>query len=61
MILVVDDLLQTVFPTRVLQVGVRTIFVQEEPRDLQCWTTMILAICVVEDVPIHLDIQTLAF
>ena len=49
-----------VFPTRGLRVGVRTKFVQEEPLGLRCWTK-ILATCVVEEVPIYVDILTLEF
>ena len=51
---------RTVFPTRALQVDVRTGFVQEETQDLQC-LTMILASCVVEDENLKLDILTLEF
>ena len=54
------ELPRTVFPTRDQQIDVRINFVQEEPLDLQC-LTMILAICVVEDVSIYLDILTLEF
>ena len=54
------ELLRTVFPTRGLQVDVRTNFVQAEPVDLQC-LTMIWAICVVEDVSISLDTLTSEF
>ena len=39
---------------------VRTSFVREEPLGLRC-LTKVLATCVVEDVSIHLDIQTLEF
>ena len=49
-----------VFPTRGLQVGVRTHFVQGEPQDLQC-LIKISAICVVEDVSKYPDILTLEF
>ena len=51
---------QHFFPTRVLQAGVRTNFVREEPLGLRC-LTKVLAICVVEDVSINLDILTLEF
>ena len=51
---------RTVFPTKIEQVDVRLNFVQEEPMDLQC-LTMILVICVENDVSIFLDILTLEF
>ena len=51
------ELLQTVSPTRVQKVGVRTHSVQEEP-----WSwSMIWAIHVVEDVSICQDILTMVF
>ena len=46
------------FPTRVLRVGVRISFVQEEQRDPQCIPTT-SAIYVLEDVSIHPDILIL--
>ena len=48
-------LFRIVFPTRVLRVGVRTNFVQEEQQDPQCIPTT-SAIYVLEDVSTHLDI-----
>ena len=54
------ELPQIVFPTRGQQLDVRTSFVREEPPGLRC-LTMIWAIYAVEDVSIHLDIQTVNF
>ena len=54
------EFLETVFSPTILLIGDRTNFVQEEPLDLQFFL-MILAICVVEDVSIRLDILTLEF
>ena len=51
---------RTVSPTRVLRVGVCINSVQEEQQDLQCILTT-SAICVLDDVSIHLDIATLEF
>ena len=51
---------QIVFPTRVLGVGVRTSFVQEEQQDLQC-TPMTSDIYVLEVVSIHPDIPISEF
>ena len=48
-------LFRTDFPTRVLRVGVRISFVQEEQQELQC-IPMTSAIYVLEDVSIHPDI-----
>ena len=48
-------LFRTVFPTRVLRVGVRIGFVQDERQEPQC-TPMTSAIYVLEDVSIHPDI-----
>ena len=45
-----------VFPTRVLRVGVRISFVQEEQRDLQC-ILMTSAIYVLEDVSMSNNIH----
>ena len=47
--------LRTVAPSSDQQVGVRKKFVREVPQDLHC-LTRISAICVVENVSIHLDI-----
>ena len=52
-----SELPRTAFLTRAQQLGVRTNFVQEEPLDLQCLTT-IWAIYVVDDVSTYLDILT---
>ena len=52
---------RTVFLARVQQVDVRIVFVQEEPLDLQCLTTIWAIFVVEEDVSIHLDILTLEF
>ena len=52
------ELSQTVFPTVGQQEGVRTNFVQEVPRDLQ-GLTISVAIHVVEDLSIKMDILTL--
>ena len=46
---------RTVFPTRVLRVGVRTSFVQEEQQDPR-WIPATSAIYVLDDVSIHPDI-----
>ena len=58
--LVPIELLHFVFPTRSLQMGDHTHFVQEEPpgfrRLTKIWTT-----CVVEDVSMELNILTLDF
>ena len=53
-----SSIFQTVSPTISRQVGDHTDFVQEEPQGPQ-WSTKILATCVVEDVPIFLDILAL--
>ena len=50
-----NRIFQMVSPTRGLQVGVRTDFVQEEPPDLR-FSTKIWANCVVEELPKYLDI-----
>ena len=52
--------LRNVFPTAIRLMGDRSSFVQEVPRDLHFFS-MILAICVVEDVYKHLDIPILEF
>ena len=54
------ELPRTAFPTRGLHVGDRTNFVQGEPLGLQ-GLPMMLAIHVVEDVSVCLDILTLFF
>ena len=54
------ELLRAVFPTRGVQVDVRTSFAQEEPLDLQC-LTMIQGLLSLEDVSIDWDILTLEF
>ena len=54
------ELFRLVSPAISGLVGDRTDFVHEEPLDLQCLPTS-LAICVVEDVSIHLDNLTLQF
>ena len=51
---------RTVFPTRVLRVGVRISFVQEEQQDLQ-FVPIILTICVLVDVSIHPGILVSVF
>ena len=48
-------LLRIVFPTRVMRVGVRISFLQEEQQDPQCIPTT-SAIYVLEDVSTHPDI-----
>ena len=54
------ELPHIVVPTRSLQVGVHTSFVREEPLSIR-WLNKILAMCVVEDVSICLDIMTFEF
>ena len=54
------ELLEVVSSTRGQRVDDRANFVQEEPRDLQCWTTT-LPINVVDDGSIYLDILTPEF
>ena len=51
---------RTVSPTRGLQVGVRLNCVQEEPRDPQCYSTIVV-ICVLEGVSKHPDTLTSEF